>query len=264
MTIVLIGIGHVFALRDRLKEEIHRARPSVVCIELDALRFHILLEDRERRDRGEEPRRAGLDWRRIGRGALILAIIGRVQARLARKFHSRVGDEMLAAVDAARELGVQTRLIDMDSEELFKEWLGKLTLRERVLLFSSAFSGLFASRARVERELKEYFEEEADFVSELAAVFPRTKAMLFDKRNAHMARGIRVAKVAGPVVVAVVGAGHLTGIREELVKAGEAPEEILVVSLRELQGSSRPPPAPPPTNAEFSLTFEPPSGPAPP
>src|SRR5437899_2646850 len=96
--IILIGVGHVFAIRDRLKQEIHRAQPSVVCIELDQLRLHMLLDERDRRARGEGPGRVMLDWRMIGRGGLIFAAIAWTQSRLARSFGSTVGDEMLAAM----------------------------------------------------------------------------------------------------------------------------------------------------------------------
>jgi pheromone shutdown protein TraB len=259
--IILIGVGHVFAIRDRLKEEIRRARPAIVCLELDAIRWQMLNEEKARRARGEKAARASLDWRTVGRGGLIFAAIARTQARLAKTFGSVVGDEMLAAKEAADELGAQTRLIDMDTREFTRHWMSKLSRRERTRLFLSAFAGIFASRKRVEKELKEYFDDEDAFVRELAAAFPQTKSALIDDRNAHMAKGIRVARQAAPVVVAVVGAGHLAGIREELLKGGAPPEDIRLVTLQELREPSREPPHRPATNAEFQVSFPPPPGP---
>lgn len=124
--IILIGVGHVFAIRDRLKEEILRARPSIVCLELDAIRWQLLNEEKARRARGEKAPRAAFDWRTVGRGGLIFAAIAWTQARLAKTFGSIVGDEMLAAKEAADELGAQTRLIDMDTREFTRHWMSKL------------------------------------------------------------------------------------------------------------------------------------------
>jgi pheromone shutdown protein TraB len=121
---------------------------------------------------------------------------------------------------------------------------------------------VFASRKRVEKELKEFFEDEDAFVRELAAAFPQTKTALIDERNAYMARGIEAVSALGPVVVAVVGAGHVSGIRDELVRSGKDPASIRIVNLKSLQGPAEAPGAPPPpgalppSNAEFSVTFD--------
>jgi hypothetical protein len=70
------------------------------------------------------------------------------------------------------------------------------------------------------------------------------------------------AKRAGPVVVAVIGEGHVAGIRNELIRAGERPQDIQVVSLQDLQGPPQPPhPAPEGSNVEYSFSIKPPQPP---
>lgn len=251
--IILIGVGHVFALRDRLQETIRRERPSVVCVELDRMRLEALLDEQRRRTAGTASAAQKFDWRTIGRGGLIFAFIARTQRRLAVSFGSTVGDEMLAALEAAREVGARTELIDMDSAVFFRNWMRRMSRRERMKLFLSAFSGVFASRKRVEKELAEYHSNEDAFIEDLARHFPTTKTALIDERNAYMARGIVRAGETGPIVLAVVGEGHLSGIKDELLKSGLAPGEIRVMSLQELQGQAPTPPSG--SNAEFSLSF---------
>jgi pheromone shutdown protein TraB len=146
----------------------------------------------------------------------------------------------------------------MDTRQFTKNWMGRLSRGERARLVLSAFASVFASRKRVEKELKEYFDDEDAFVRDLAAAFPQTKTALIDERNAYMAHKIEVAKQLGHVVVAVVGAGHVTGIREELLKAGILPEAIRVIGLQELQAPSTA--ADGPSNAEFTLTLSPEGG----
>jgi len=181
---------------------------------------------------------------------------------LAKSYGSAVGDEMLAAAEAAREAGVPYELIDMDSQAFFGNWMRRMSRRERAKLFLSVLGGLFTSRRRVEKELQEYYNNEEAFVEELARHFPATKTALIDERNAYMARGIVQAKRAGPTVVAVIGEGHVAGIRSELIRLGERPEDIRVVSLQDLQG-----PSPLPTraeggsNVEYSFSIKPPTPP---
>jgi pheromone shutdown protein TraB len=255
--IILIGVAHVFSIRDRLKEEILRVRPSVVCLELDALRYQFLVEERRRKLSKERGGRAGFDWRTIGRGGLIIALLAWKQGSLAKQYGSTAGDEMFAAMEAAQQLGAPTRLIDMDTRQLMRNWMGKLSRRERAKLFLSAVASIFASRKKVEKEIEEYFDDEDAFARDLAAEFPHTKTALIDDRNAYMARKIEAAKEVGPVVVAVVGAGHVTGIRDELLKGGEPAEQIRVIGLHELQLPSGGP-VDAPGNAEFTLTLPPP------
>lgn len=260
--IILIGVGHIFKIRERLKEEILRAQPGVVCIELDSARMAALLEQR-RREREGLPRERRLDWRSVGRGGLIFAFLAIMQERLAGSYGSKAGDEMLAAVEAAREVGAKTMLIDMDSAVFFRNWMSRLSMGERVRLLLSVVGGVFASRKRVESELETFYTDEDAFVRELGEQFPETKKALIDDRNVHMARGIQAAQRAAGVVVAVVGEGHLTGIRAQLLSQGQPEAELRTISLRELQQPAGPESV---ENAEFRVTYaaSPPPGEEPP
>jgi pheromone shutdown protein TraB len=263
--IILIGVGHIFQIRERLKQEIRAAQPGVVCIELDNARMAALLEQRRREQAGLSAERR-LDWRTIGRGGLVMAFLVLMQERLARSYGSRAGDEMIAAWEAAREVGARAELIDLDSGAFFQKWMASLSMGERVRLMLSVVGGAFASRKRVEAELDQFYEDEDAFVRELAVQFPETKKALIDDRNVHMARGISHAQTTAPVVVAVVGEGHLAGIRAELLKAGVAPEGIRTISLRELTADGAPSPSgqgtpAPGSNAQFQVSYR--AGPPP-
>ena len=234
-SIILLGVGHVFAIRDRVKEEIFRARPAVVCLELDELRWNAITFDREMALRRGRKARGRMGWPSLERGELILRLLSWKQGSLAKAFGTQVADEMMAAKEAAEAVGARWRLIDQDTRVLRKRWMGLMTRRERAWLFFNVFLALFASRKKVEAELKEYFDDEDAFYRELAAAFPRTKVALIDERNDFMARGIERAGAGVPLVMAVVGAGHIPGIREALVRGGKLPEAIQVINLKELR-----------------------------
>ena len=180
LTIILLGVGHVFQIRDRVKEEIFRARPSVVCLELDELRWNAILFDRQMAQRRGQKVRRRWGWPSLERGELILRLLSWKQGSLAKAFGTSVADEMMAAKEAAEAVGARWRLIDQDTRVLRKRWMGLMTRRERAWLFFNVFLALFASRKKVEAELKEYFEDEDAFYRELAAAFPRTKTALSD------------------------------------------------------------------------------------
>lgn len=272
-TVILLGVGHVFAIRDRVKDEIYRARPSVVCLELDELRWNAIMFDRQMALKKGHKVRARWGWPSFQRGELILRFIAWKQGSLAKAFGTSQADEMVAAKEAADAVGAQCRLIDLDTRVLQKRWMGLITRRERAKLFLSAFLSLFATKKKVEAIVKEYLEDDDKMFRELAEAFPRTKTALIDERNDYMARGIERAGAAGPLVLAVIGAGHIPGIRDALVRGGTPLEAIHIINLKELREPSKdgPVPAPtapsvaePPSNAEFTATFERAGPPGPP
>src|SRR5512137_644628 len=100
--ITIIGVGHVFQLSENIKDVIRSRRPEVVCLELDQGRY-----------------RALTDKTSTGSVPLQYRILAFIQKRMADKFGSEVGDEMLSAVSAANEVGAKVALIDMDAAKVF-------------------------------------------------------------------------------------------------------------------------------------------------
>src|SRR2546425_12877223 len=120
------------------------------------MRLRVLLEEKHRQQMGLD-RGTQIEWRGVGRGALIYGFIAKTQARLAKSYGSAVGDEKLAAAEAAREERVPFELIDMDSQTVFRNWMRKMSRRERAKIFLSGVGGLFKSKRRVEKGLSEYY-----------------------------------------------------------------------------------------------------------
>ena len=85
----------------------------------------------------------------------------------------------------------------------------------------------------MERELERFEEDESAFLQELAKDLPSVKRVLIDERNSHMAIAVRTLEARHGSVVAVVGEGHLEGLRALL--ADRSPD---VVRLRELRHPS--------------------------
>jgi len=227
--ITLIGVGHVFVISENVKELIRSRRPEVVCLELDPGRYRALLERRE-------SSRVPIQYR-------LLAFI---QRRMASKFGTEVGEEMLAAARAASEIGAKVALIDMDASMVFALLWKRMSFKEKAQLMGGAVVGLFLTKEKVEKELEKYEAQGDQYMEMLGEGFPSVKQVLIDDRNKHMAKQISAILAEHQNVVAVIGDGHVAGIAEAL-----KPLEVETVRLKDIrQGSSSAP-----ASAEYSSSF---------
>ncbi len=211
--ITLVGVGHVFQISTQVRHVIHERGAGAVCVELDPRRYQALLED-------QRGRNLPVTYR----------MLSMFQRRLAKQFGGEVGMEMLSAVNAAREIGADALLIDVDAGAMFHSLWRQMPMREKVRILLSSLVSLLASKKRVERELQEFERNEEAYLEVFERQFPTLKKVLIDDRNELMAARIGQADDRYDSVVAVVGDGHVEGIRRLL---GE--REIHVTRLSELR-----------------------------
>ncbi len=227
--ITLVGVGHVFQLRQRIEGLVERGRPDLVCVELDEDRYRFI---RQKEREGRYP-------------SMTVALLARFQSRTAEMFGTTVGDEMIAAVDAAQGLGVPHEFIDMDGYSVMQKLRREMTWRERFWAFIAAIGAQFISKKRIERELKEYEENPEAYEEELGRRFPTFKRVLIDERNAYMAWRIAQSTTTHSAVMAVVGDGHVKGITDHLARWGMDHDVIRLSEMREeavADGTGPPPP----------------------
>jgi pheromone shutdown protein TraB len=211
--ITLIGVGHVFAISDNVKEVIRLKRPELVCLELDPARYHSLMQ-RERS--GSIP----IQYR----------LLSYFQKRMAGKFGTEVGDEMMAAVAAAGEVGAKIALIDMDAARVFAKLWSKMSFREKLNLIGGALVGLVLSKETVEKEMDKYETNEAQYLESMGKELPSVKEVLIDDRNKHMADKLGSLAAQHKNIVAVVGDGHIPGLLQSLGAV-----EVETIRLRDLR-----------------------------
>ncbi len=227
--ITLVGVGHVFAISDRVSEVIRSRRPEVVCLELDPARYQSLLQK-------DGSRHVPMQY----------SLLAMFQKRMADKFGSEVGGEMLAAASAAREVGARVALIDVDSSRMLAMLWKRMPVREKFGLLFGALVGLVSSKETVEREMEIYQSNDEAYIEEIGERFPTVKAVLIDDRNRIMAERVQGIAKDHENVVVIIGDGHVPGIAKVL--EAEQPE---VVRLRQLMSAS-----PQPDNSsEHSTSF---------
>lgn len=227
--ITLLGVGHVFAISDKVKEIIRQSGPEVVCLELDLQRYQALLSK-------QKSATVPLQYR----------LLAHFQKRMADKFGTEAGDEMLAAASAAGEIGAKLALIDMDAPHVFARLWKRMTMREKLSLMVGAFTGLFLSKEKVEEEIEKYEGHEDEYLALLGEGYPSIKQVLIDDRNKFMADRLREISTKHNNVFAVIGDGHIPGLLEQL-----RPLEVKAIRLRDVRigepGIM--------TKAEFSSTY---------
>ena len=199
--ITLVGVGHVFAISEQIGQLIRSRRPDVVCIELDRMRYESL-QSRSR----------------SGRVPIQYSLLAMFQRKMADKFGTEVGEEMLAAAAAAREVDAKIALVDVDASVMLATLWRQMSMRERIKLLFGSLVGLVSAKETVEKEIEAYQSDDKAYLNGIGEQFPVLKKILIDDRNRVMAQ--RISKVAETHtnIIAVVGDGHVPGIAAELAR----------------------------------------------
>jgi pheromone shutdown protein TraB len=233
--IIILGVGHVFDIAGQVGRIIEQERPDAVCVELDQARYQALLNP-------GGPTNARLTYR----------LLAKMQKRLAHQYGGEVGSEMLAATKAAQELGAEVLLIDADANLMFRRLYSEMPMMEKVKLLLSAVTSLFVSRKRMEKELDNFQENGDVYMEQMSEQFPTLKRILLDERNELMAKRIDIAASRYPVVLAVIGDGHVDGIVKLLDR-----DDVKVYRLKDIRSQGQPSAARQvPTNAQAHFHYE--------
>jgi pheromone shutdown-related protein TraB len=131
------------------------------------------------------------------------------------------GSEMLEAMRTAEELGIPTRLCDRDVRITLRRAWASLSLWRKSELLATLLASAFETPKLDEAELRRLRDKDvlSQLMAELAEAMPGLARVLIDERDAYLAQRIR--EVPGRRVVAVVGAGHVAGMRRALEQARE-------------------------------------------
>jgi len=217
--IFLVGTAHVSQRSVELvRAVIERERPDVVCIELDAGRYEAL---------SQEKRFAEQDLREVMRrkqlATLMLnLILASYQRRLGLKLGVAPGSELLEAARVAEALGIPVALCDREVRITLRRAWKSISFWQRVKLLSELAASLIESPDVSEDDLARLREQDvvSEVMNELGRMLPDLKRVLIDERDAYLAH--RILEAEGRRVVAVVGAGHVEGMKGRLERGERA------------------------------------------
>jgi pheromone shutdown-related protein TraB len=212
---ILIGTAHVSKhSAEQVKEVIEAERPDSVCVELDEQRYQTITE--------------GARWKEMDiiqvikqkRASLLLMnlAISSFQNRMAKELGIKAGQEMIQGIESAKEVGANLVLADRNIQITFSRIWGNLGLRGKSMLLTQIITSIFSHDSISEEELEKMKEQDTinAMLNEFTETFPRLKKPLIDERDQYLAQKIKDAP--GEKVVAVLGAAHVPGIKEEIKK----------------------------------------------
>lgn len=210
--IVLIGTAHVSSASAELVERaIRQLQPETVAIELCRSRYEAL----------KDPER----WKnmdivqviRQGKAQLLLAqlLLSSFQKRIANRMGVRPGEEMLRAIEQAEKAEISTVLADRDVTATLKRTWSALSWWSLLKIMFSAVGGIFDEEEISAEEIERLKTSDAleEALSELSGALPEVRRTLIDERDRYLAKKISDCALGPKTVVAVIGAGHMGGVK---------------------------------------------------
>ncbi|HZK85783.1 MAG TPA: TraB/GumN family protein [Desulfosporosinus sp.] len=219
--IILIGTAHVSKRSaDEVKQVIEEEKPDTVCVELCESRYHAIMD---------AERWKNTDIIKIikdGKSLMLLInlIMSSYQKRVARQFGINPGQEMIQGIESANDNGAVICLADRDIQVTMRRLWRGLGFWGKAKLFYQLILSLVVDEEISEEELEKMKNEDmlTSVLNELSRSFPPLKAILIDERDKYLAQKIK--ETSGDKVVAILGAGHIPGIKKELVNHNDLEE----------------------------------------
>ena len=211
--VLLIGTAHVSKESVELvRETIEKENPDMVAVELCPQRFHAISEKKKWDE---------TDISKVikeGKGYLFLTqlMLTNFQRKVGDELGVKPGSEMVKALEMAKEKNIPIALVDRDIGVTLKRALNRMGFKEKVKIIFGLVSGIFEEE-KVTEEMVEKLKEMdvlTEMMEELGKEVPSIKETLLDERNIYIAD--KIASLEAKKIVAVVGAGHVSGIKEIL------------------------------------------------
>jgi len=221
----LLGTAHIAtASVEAVNAQIAEYKPDIVAVELCQGRYDTLVNERRLDNEGL------LKVIKEGKAPMILlqSMLGAEQRKLGLDEGQQPGAELLAAVQTARAAGCEVALVDRDIQVTLRRAWKRMRFKEKRQLMMS----LLGDEEDDEDDLDvNDLLQDADLLSsmmqELKGFSPGAGEVLIDERDAYIAGKLQ-ALPSDRRVLAVLGAGHLEGVRRHL----EAP--VAGIDLSEL------------------------------
>ena len=234
----LLGTAHISTKSvEAVKQQIAEFEPEVVAVELCQSRYNSLISGRRLDKEGL------LKVIKEGKAPLVLlqSLLAAEQRKLGLDEGQQPGAELLEAVNISESSGLRVELIDRDIQTTLRRAWRKMKLREKIKII---YSMLGEEEEDEDIDLDEILENRdilSDLMNELKQFSPGAGEVLIDERDQFLAQKLLQID-PNKRTLAVVGAGHLSGIENNLRKVAEPSliEELSMVPKRSAVSKSIP------------------------
>ena len=209
--VTLVGTAHVSRDSvDLVKSVIQEVAPDTVCVELCESRAQSIRQ----KQRWQE-----MDIIKVikeKKAFLLLSnlMLASFQKRIADRLEVAPGQEMIESMTSAEAIGATVCLADRDIRTtLSRTWRSMGLWGKAKLIFQLILSlGEVDEISEADVEKMKNQDMLASILDEVGKSMPQVRATLIDERDLYLTEKIRSAP--GQTIVAVVGAGHVPGIKQ--------------------------------------------------
>jgi len=204
--LILVGTSHIsLESAKEVEKAILENSPEIIAIELDLKRFRKLFSKNEK-----------INWKNIGRQGFFLNIIGAwVEKYLGKKVGTTPGVEMKKAISLAKKHKIKIALIDQDIQVTLQKLKSRFTFKEKLRFVKNILKSLFNPK-KIPFDLRKVPEQKLikKLTLEVKKDYPSLHRTLIEERDKIMANNLLRLMKEGNKVVAIVGAGHIPGIKK--------------------------------------------------
>lgn len=227
----LLGTAHIATSSvEAVRKQIAEYQPDIVAVELCQSRHDTLVSDRRLDKEGL------LKVMKEGKAPMVLlqSMLSAEQRKLGINEGQQPGAELLAAVEAANDVGCEVALVDRDIQTTLRRAWKRMRLREKWRLLTSLLEDEEDEEDLDVNELLQDSDLLSSMMEELKGFSPGAGEVLIDERDAYIAAKLSALN-SEKRILAVLGAGHLNGVAEKL---NEKPHSIDSNQLEELPSPS--------------------------
>ncbi len=209
--IVLLGTAHVSKESVQLVSEvIEEQNPETVCVELCQSRYQSIRQ----KERWQDTDIVKVIKEKKSFLLLSNLLLASFQKRIAKKFDIKPGQEMMQAIESADAVGAEIYLADRDIRTTLARTWRAMGLWGKIKLIFQLVMSMGEVEDLKEEDVEKMKQEDVlqTLLAEVGQSMPVLKQILIDERDQYLAEKIR--KAPGNNIVAVVGAGHVSGIKK--------------------------------------------------
>lgn len=209
--VILLGTAHVSKESAKLVASvIEEEKPDTVCIELCQSRYQSIRQ---------KNRWQNMDIIKVikeKKAFLLLSnlLLASFQKRIAEKLDVKPGAEMISAIETAEKVGAQVHLADRDIRITLSRTWRVMSLWDKLKILFQLISSAGEIDEISEKDIEKMKQEDMleTLLADVKKSLPALRDILIDERDRYLAHKIRTAP--GKRIVAVVGAGHVPGIKK--------------------------------------------------
>lgn len=219
--LMLVGTAHISQKSiNEVTEAIESFQPDVVAVELCQRRFNSLTK----KDQWENTPVTSLLKSNNAYYLLAQTFLSSIQRKLGKDHGVQPGSEMIQAMNQAKQADLSVELVDRDIAVTLKRAWKKMGFVEKFRLLWEFLKSMvgFDEEELDELDIDELLDQDliSTMMEEFGKIAPSVTEVLIHERDQYIAEKINRVRKQGKKVVAVVGAGHMQGIKKHLTNPG--------------------------------------------